>query len=272
MIKNANPSNLRGSFVQSGKTWRSKSFMSNLSRSASVNYYNKRKSKGWHYRTHNTDLLSPDENKFDYKKNCLWRKSSPKYSNPKDARNGSSRTMNRWSLCKNAENITRQFSSSFSKCSKLQEQMNSLNDSGDFQDVESFYSGTLSHVSSFNDCEFSRFAQPRQKIAAWHMESIWISGTRFWKFNFLRLIRTAIILKEIQSDDVHRNREAGPEAGRTKIVHTKWRRTKSRHISNGDICDKAVGCEFYYTGGITTELRGRTAKIANIGIAIRQIL
>ena len=31
------------------------------------------KSKNWSYRTHNTGLLSPDENKFDYK-NCPRRK------------------------------------------------------------------------------------------------------------------------------------------------------------------------------------------------------
>ena len=30
----------------------------------------------------------------------------------------------------------------------MQEHMNSINDSGDFQDVESNYSGRLSHVSS----------------------------------------------------------------------------------------------------------------------------
>ena len=33
-------------------------------------------------------------------------------------------------------------------CRKLQQQMNSMNDSGDFQDVESNYSGRLSYVSS----------------------------------------------------------------------------------------------------------------------------
>ena len=40
----------------------------------SVNYIDKRKSKDWRYRTHNTDLLNLDENKFDYKKNCLRKK------------------------------------------------------------------------------------------------------------------------------------------------------------------------------------------------------
>ena len=35
-----------------------------------------------------------------------------------------------------------------SQLQQMQEQMNSMNDSGDFQDVESNYSGRLSHVSS----------------------------------------------------------------------------------------------------------------------------
>ena len=35
-----------------------------------------------------------------------------------------------------------------SQLQQMQEQMNSMSDSGDFQDVESNYSGRLSHVSS----------------------------------------------------------------------------------------------------------------------------
>ena len=79
VFRNANPSNLRGSLLEGDKdhsirqdqTWRSKNFMSSPSISASVNYNDKWKSRNWHYRTHNTDLLNLDENKFDYKKNCL---------------------------------------------------------------------------------------------------------------------------------------------------------------------------------------------------------
>ena len=50
----------------------------------------------------------------------------------------------------------------------LQEQMNSMNDSGDFQDVGSNYSGRLSHVSSQLEMipRFSCFAQLRLKIAS----------------------------------------------------------------------------------------------------------
>ena len=53
---------------------------------ASVNFNDKQKSKDWRYRTHNTDLLNPDENKIVYE-----RKSSPKYSDPKYARHGKMR-------------------------------------------------------------------------------------------------------------------------------------------------------------------------------------
>ena len=42
----------------------------------------------------------------------------------------------------------------------------------------------------------------------------------FLEINFLRLIHPETILKEIQSEDVQRNREAVPEAGRTKTSHT----------------------------------------------------
>ena len=81
MFRNANPSNLRGSLLERKKkstcsikqdqTWRTKNFMSNLSITASVNCNDKRKSKDWHFKTLNTDLLNLDENEFDDKKICL---------------------------------------------------------------------------------------------------------------------------------------------------------------------------------------------------------
>ena len=53
------------------RLWRSKSFMSSPSITASVNCNDKQKSKDWRYRTHNTDLFNPDENKFVYEMNYL---------------------------------------------------------------------------------------------------------------------------------------------------------------------------------------------------------
>ena len=75
--------------------------------------------------------------------------------------------------------------------------------------------------------------------------------------------------QRIQLDDVQRSREAVKEARRTKTIHTREDRQKSRHNSNADICNKTVDCEFYNAGGIAAELHGRTAKTANIGVAIK---
>ena len=51
--------------------------------------------------------------------------------------------------------------------SQLQEQMNSMNSSGEFQDIESNKWKIVSRFQSTrDDSEFSCFAQPRQKIAA----------------------------------------------------------------------------------------------------------
>ena len=76
MFRNASPSNLRGSLLEGNKDHLLNQARSDLAKqelhvesstSASVNYNDKQNSKDWRYRTHNTDLLSPDENKI----NCL---------------------------------------------------------------------------------------------------------------------------------------------------------------------------------------------------------
>ena len=85
VFRNADPSNLRGSLLEGKKDhflnqarsdMAKQELMSNLSISASVNHNDKRKSKDWRYRTHNTDLLSPDENMFDYKKKFVYERKS----------------------------------------------------------------------------------------------------------------------------------------------------------------------------------------------------
>ena len=89
------------------------------------------------------------------------------------------------------------------------------------------------------------------------MESIWITGKCFWE---LRLIHPEIIIKKFNLT-------------RCKDYSHKLRQTKLRHNSNADMCDmcdKTVDYEFYNTSGITAVLHSRTAKTANIGIAIRQ--
>ena len=64
----------------------------------------------------------------------------------------------------------------------MQEQMNSMNDTGEFQDAESNFGGRLSHVSSQPAIifKFSFHAEPRQTFASEYMAYIWITGKRFW--------------------------------------------------------------------------------------------
>ena len=80
VFRNANPSNLRESLLEGNKDHLLNQARSDLAKQefhvkssicASLNYNNKRKSIDFRYKTHNTDLLNLDENKLDYKKNCL---------------------------------------------------------------------------------------------------------------------------------------------------------------------------------------------------------
>ena len=73
-----------------------------------------------------------------------------------------------------------------SQLQEMQEQMNSMNDSGEFQEVESNHSGrtVLRSQSACSDSKFSFHAQPWQTLASWHMEYIWIAGRRFRWSNF----------------------------------------------------------------------------------------
>ena len=92
-----------------------------------------------------------------------------------------------------------------------------MNDLGEFQEVESKYSGRLSYVSSqpvmIPSSRSMLSRDKRLQLDTWNT-----SGLQ--ENNFLRVIHPEIILKQIQSDDVQRNREAVPEAGRTKTVLT----------------------------------------------------
>ena len=106
------------------------------------------------------------------------------------------------------------------------------------------------------------------------MESIWITGKRFFFFfeiNFLRLIHPEIILKEFNLTTCEETMKQPLKQEGTKTIHTSEDRQNQGTIPNADICDKAMDYEFYNAGGITAELHGRTAKTANTGIAIRQI-
>ena len=108
-----------------------------------------------------------------------------------------------------------------SQLQQLQEQMNSMNDSGDFHDVESKYSGRLSHVSSqpamIPSSPFVLSRDKRLRLDTWNQSGLQenVFGNQFSSFDSPR-----DHLQRIQPDDVQRSREAVPEAGRTKTIHT----------------------------------------------------
>ena len=127
--------------------------MSSPSTSASVNYNDKRKSKDWHYRTHNKDLLNLDKNKFDNKNQLSTKEKGLRNTQIRNMHEMGEITrareqrMDEFSMQKLRENHETILQLT-SQLQQMQEQMNSMSDSGDFQDLESNYSGRLSHVSS----------------------------------------------------------------------------------------------------------------------------
>ena len=95
------------------------------------------------------------------------------------------------------------------------------------------------------------------------MESIWITGKLFLEINFLRLIHPKITLEEVNVTTCKETEKQSLKTEGRKL----FTQVKTDQInSNGDTSDIAVDYEFY-----KAELHGRTAKTANIGIAIRQI-
>ena len=63
--------------------------------------------------------------------------------------------------------------------------------------------------SAWDDSDFTCFAQPRQKIAEWYMESIRSTGKRFWK-SISYVWFTSRFPQRISFENVQRKREAVP--------------------------------------------------------------
>ena len=104
----------------------------------------------------------------------------------------------------------------------MQEQMNSSNDSGDFQDVESNFCGKLSHVSSQPGMiPSSRSMLSRDKrlpLDTWNQSGLHenVFGNQFSTFDSPRDHP-----QRIQSDDVQRERGAVPQATGTGTFFTR---------------------------------------------------
>ena len=256
--------------IRRDQTWQNKSFMSSPSISASVNYYAKKKSKDRRYRTAQYGFVESRrgqvrlQEEFSMKEKVLRNTQIRNMYEMGEIKRAQAQRMDEVSVQKLRESheTIQQLTS---QLQQLQEQINSMHDSGDFQDVESNYSGRLSHVSS----QLVMIPSSRSLLRLVTSNQFGLQQNVFG--NQFSTFDPEIILKEI-------NLTTCEETVKLHLKQKGWRPVtqvktdkKSRHNSNADICDKAVDYEFYNTSGITAELLGRTAKTTNIAIAIRQI-
>ena len=108
-----------------------------------------------------------------------------------------------------------------SQLQQLQEQMNSMNGSGEFQDIESNYSGRLSHVSSQPEMiPCSRALLSRDKrlpLDTWNQSGVQenVFGNQFSTFDSPKGFP-----QRSSSDNVQRNREAIPHQPKGKASLT----------------------------------------------------
>ena len=120
--------------VRQDLIWLDKDIKMDLSIIASVSHSNMLMLKDWKCRTHNTDFLNLDEN-FVLKKIIYEGKGSPRHSDPKHARNGineeRSRTASWWKSVQLFREHHETIQMLTSQLQEMQEQMNSMNDSGE---------------------------------------------------------------------------------------------------------------------------------------------
>ena len=204
--------------IRRDQTWRSKSFMWSLT-SKRIDFLHKRTEN------YNTNLLNLVESKLDCKRNycdkrklfevrrfevCTnwkrWRERKQQF----DEKSNQKIRENHGTI----QQLT-------SQLQQLQKQMNSMNSSGEFQDIESNYSGRLSQVSSQPEMiPSSRSMLSREKrlpLDTWNQTGVQenVFGNQFSTFDSLRDHP-----QRIQSDNVQRNREAIPHQPKEKASLT----------------------------------------------------
>ena len=215
---------------------------------------NERRSKTGHHTTYTTDLLYLHDNKFDYKQNCIWKKKfseilksemCTKWEKLTERKNNELTK----SQCKRVRENHETIQKLTSQLQEMQEQMNSMNDSGDYKmwnritaedcftfPVNLWWFRVLALCSAATeDCRLT------------HGINLDYRKTLL-EINFLRLIHPEIILKEFNLSTCKKPRSS-PWSREDEDYSHKW-----RHI-----CNKAVDYEFYNAGGITAEFCGRTA-------------
>ena len=153
-------------------------------------------------------MLNLDENKFACKKNHEG-KSSPRYSDPKNAWNGRSEESSRTTffriLSSKIKRISRDNTEAHFSLPRNVGTNDFMKDTGEFHEVESYKSERMSLVSS----QLAMIRSSRFILRTGLQEHVLVT-------NFSTFDSSRDNPQGIHSDDVQRNREAGPEAGRRK--------------------------------------------------------
>ena len=131
-----------------------------------------------------------------------------------------------------------------SQLQQMQEEMNSMSDSGEFQDTESNYSARLSHVSNQPVMIPSSRLLSRDKrlpLDTWNQSEVQenVFGNQFSTFDSPRDFP-----QSTSSNDVQRNREAAPGDPKVKTSLTSEDGQKLWRNSTADVCVKTVDYEF----------------------------
>ena len=211
VVGNANLSNLSGTLLAGNKDHLLSQAKSDLAKreihaespnKCTGDLQNEQRSKAGHYRTYKTNLLNLSREQIRLQEELLRKEkalrdtqvwSKHEMGNMKRAREQQVDEISMQKLRK----ITRLFNTSLPIAANAR--------TDEVYDwfwripgcwTKSLWEIVLRFQSNWDDSEFSFFAQPRQKIAAWYMESIRSAGKRFWKYIFLRLIHLEIFLKE----------------------------------------------------------------------------
>ena len=136
-----------------------------------------------------------------------------------------------------------------SQLQQMQEQINSMNDSGDFQEVDSNFCGRLSHVSSqpalIPSSRALLIRDKRLPLDTWNQSGL--HENVYLEINFLRLLHPEIILKEFNLTTCKETEKQPlkPE-GRRRVTQVK-------------------------TDKIKAQFQCRQKKTVPIGIAIRHV-
>ena len=103
--------------------------------------------------------------------------------------------------------------------------------------IKSQWQIDLRSKSTSNACKLSFHAEPRQALATWHVEYIWITGNRLWLSIFFVWFIPRSSSRNSLLYNTKRTRISSTSNRDRDSFCKRWE-TKKRHNSNADICRK----------------------------------